>query len=228
MNIMKAKDIKPENLSVFIYGAPGMGKTTLLGSQSGKTLIIDVDKGTSVLAGAENVDVVRISENIGEIPAIIKELQGKCEYDIVCLDSLSELERGSLSYLGRIGNNKGVPSLQDYLRADCYIMDWCRQLRSLPCNVIFTAWEKYTEITAPTGEKYTRTSPMLRDKNVENICGLCDMVGRIVTNSDNGERYVWLEGKPDTVAKDRIYKRRFCKFGEVLSGVKNAETNLDS
>ena len=217
MNIMKAKDIKPEKLSVFIYGAPGMGKTTLLGSQRGKTLIIDVDKGTSVLAGAENVDVVRISENIGEIPAIIKELQGKCEYDTVCLDSVSELERSMLAYFGRTGNNKGVPSQGDYLRVDYYIIDWCRQLRSLPSNVIFTAWEKYTEITAPTGEKYTRTSPMLRDKNVENICGLCDMVGRIVTNADSGERYVWLEGKPDTVAKDRIYKRRYCKFDEVLS-----------
>lgn len=218
MNIMKAKDIKPENLSVVIYGAPGMGKTTLLGTLPGKTLIMDVDKGTSVLAGAENVDVVRISENIAEIPGIIKELQAKCEYDNVCLDSVSELERAMLAYFGRTGNNKGVPSLQDYQRADCYIIDWCRQLRSLACNVIFTAWEKYTEITAPTGEKYTRTSPLLRDKNMENICGLCDLVGRIVTNSENGERYVWLEGRPEVVAKDRIYKRKFSKFGEVLSG----------
>lgn len=218
MNITKAKDIKPENLSVLIYGAPGMGKTTLLGNQRGRTLIIDADKGTSVLAGNENVDIVRISENVGEIPGIIKELQSKCEYDNVCLDSLSELERAMLAYFGRTGNNKGVPSLQDYQRADCYIIDWCRQLRALPCNVIFTAWEKYTEITAPTGEKYTRTTPLLRDKNMENLCGLCDIVGRIVTNTENGDRYVWLEGRPDVVAKDRIYKRKFCKFGEVLSG----------
>ena len=218
MNIPKAKDIKPENLSVLIYGAPGMGKTTLLGNQRGRTLIIDADKGTSVLAGNANVDIVRISENVGEIPSIIKELQSKCEYDNVCLDSMSELERAMLAYFGRTGNNKGVPSQGDYLRVDYYIIDWCRQLRALPCNVIFTAWEKYTEITAPTGEKYTRTSPLLRDKNMENLCGLCDIVGRIVTNTENGGRYVWLEGRPDVVAKDRIYKRKFCKFGEVLSG----------
>ena len=218
MKILKAAEIKPENLSVLLYGAPGMGKTTLLGTLPGRTLIIDADKGTSVLAGAENVDVVSISENIGEIPGILKELQGKCEYDNVCLDSVSELERAMLAYFGRTGNNRGVPGLQDYQRVDYYIIDWCRQMRSLPCNVIFTAWEKYAEITSPNGEKYTRASPMLRDKNVENICGLCDMVGRIVTKAEDGERYVWLEGRADAVAKDRIHKRRYCKFGELLNG----------
>ena len=220
MKILKAAEIKPENLSVLIYGAPGMGKTTLLGRLPGRTLIIDADKGTSVLAGADTVDVVRVSENISEMPGILKELQGKCEYDNVCLDSVSELERAMLAYFGRTGNNRGVPGLQDYQRVDYYIIDWCRQMRSLPCNVIFTAWEKYAEITSPNGEKYTRASPMLRDKNVENICGLCDIVGRIVTKAEDGERYVWLEGRADAVAKDRIYKRRYCKFGELL----NSET----
>ena len=218
MKITKAKDIKAENLSVLIYGAPGMGKTTLLGTLPGRTLIVDVDRGTSVLAGCENIDVVRVSENVGDIQAIIRELQEKCDYDNVCLDSISELERAMLSYFGRTGNNKGVPSQGDYLRVDYYIIDWCRQLRNLPCNVVLTAWEKYAEITAPTGEKYTRTSPMLRDKNVENLCGLCDLVGRIVTNSDDGERYVWFEGRPDAIAKDRIYKRRYSKFEDVLNG----------
>ena len=132
MNIMKATDMKTENLTVLIYGAPGMGKTTLLGEQKGRTLIIDIDKGTSVLAGNDNVDIVRISENIGEIQNLIKELQKTNEYKNICIDSVSELERAMLSYFGRVGNNKGVPTLQDYLRADTYIIDWCRQFRSLP------------------------------------------------------------------------------------------------
>lgn len=123
MNITKAKDIKPENLSVLVYGAPGMGKTTLLGTLPGRTLIIDADKGTSVLAGADNVDVVRISENLSEIPGILKELNGKSEYENVCLDSVSELERAMLAYFGRTGNNRGVPGLQDYQRVDYYIID---------------------------------------------------------------------------------------------------------
>ncbi len=45
MNIINAKDIKRDHLTVLIYGTPGMGKTTLLGNLKGRTLIVDVDKG---------------------------------------------------------------------------------------------------------------------------------------------------------------------------------------
>ena len=39
MNIIKAKDFKPVNLSVLLYGSPGMGKTTTLGHLKSRTLI---------------------------------------------------------------------------------------------------------------------------------------------------------------------------------------------
>lgn len=223
MNITKTKDMKIGNLSVLIYGSPGVGKTTLLGNQKGRTLIIDIDRGTNVLAGFENVDVVRISENLSELQSVIKELQTKCDYDNVCVDSLSELERSILAYFGRTGNNRGVPSQGDYLRVDYYIIDWCRQLRSLPSNVIFTAWEKYIDMTAPSGDKYTRIVPMLRDKNMENVCGLCDIVGRICTDPESNERKVWLEGRANVLAKDRIFKRRSCSFDDVLSNERSEE-----
>ena len=82
MNIIKAKDFKPANLSVLLYGSPGMGKTTALGHLKGRTLLVDVDGGACVLAGAENVDIVRVSDNVKEIEDIIKELHSKCEYHI--------------------------------------------------------------------------------------------------------------------------------------------------
>ena len=225
MNIMNCKDIKADHLTVLIYGTPGMGKTTLLGRLPGKTLIIDVDKGTSVLAGNENVDVLRLSENISEMQLVIKELRSKCDYGNVCIDSLSELERSMLAYRGRIGNNNGVPSQGDYLRVDYFLIDWCRQLRSLPCNVIFTAWEKYTDLTTASGDKVTAIRPMLRDKNVENLCGLCDIVGRIYVDAEKKERLVKLEGSPTLIAKDRIYQRKYCHFEDILAGTAEKGAN---
>ncbi|MBR1436958.1 MAG: AAA family ATPase [Synergistaceae bacterium] len=226
MEILKSQDLKKPTISVLIYGTPGMGKTTLLGSQQGRTLIIDIDRGTNVLVGCENVDVVRVSENVKELQEILRELQENCDYDNVCLDSLSELERSILTTLS-IRNGTGSPSLQDYTKTNNYVLNCCRQLRGLQANVMFTAWEKCVEITAPSGEKYTRLVPMLRDKNMENICGLCDIVGRIYTDRETGERKVWLEGRPEVIAKDRIYKRKCCKFEEVLNGGgKNAELEI--
>ena len=215
MQILKSKDLSSEKVTGLIYSPPGMGKTTLLGILPGKTLIVDIDRGTSVLRDNANVDVVRLSEDLRNMNEILAELQDKCEYDNVCLDSLSELERAMLAYFGRMGKNDGVPDMGSYQRVDFKIIDWCRQFRALPCNVFFTAWEMQKEITATTGEKYTQARPMLRDKNTDNVCGLCDLVGRIVMNKE-GERFLMLEGNMNAVAKDRLLKRKFCKFEEVI------------
>ena len=216
MNIISAKDIKHDHITALIYGTPGMGKTSLLGLLPGRTLIIDIDKGTSVLAGCENVDVLRLTKGVGELPQIISELKAKCEYDNVCIDSISELEGAMLSELARRGRNNGVPELGDYNRVDCFIIDWCRLARDINSHIFFTAWEKYTDLTAPSGEKVTAIRPMLRDKNIERLCGLCDLVGHVEKDRESGKRIVWLEGTPRKIAKDRIYKRQWCNFEEVI------------
>lgn len=216
MQILKAAELQDEKVTALFYAPPGMGKTTLLGSLSGKTLIVDVDRGTSVLKGKENVDIVRLSEDLSDLPEILKELQASCPYDNVCIDSLSELERGMLTYFGRVGKNDGVPEMGHYQKVDFKIMDYCRQFRGLPCNIVFTAWEYLAEVIAVSGEKYTQARPMLRDKTVNNVCGLCDVVGQVIVSTKDGERYVRLEGTNTVVAKDRLKKRKFCRFEEAI------------
>lgn len=216
MNIIKAIDLTQPHITALIYGTPGMGKTTLLGSLKGRTLIVDVDKGTSVLTGNEHVDIVRLGKNSDELRQILQELKVKCDYDNVCIDSLSELEGSMLSELGRKGRNNGVPELGDYNRVDCFLIDWCRSARDIDANIFFTAWEKYTDLTSPSGEKVTAVRPMLRDKNIERLCGLCDIVGRIEIDRESGERIVCLEGNSRKIAKDRIFKRNCCTFEQLI------------
>ncbi|MBQ7262158.1 MAG: AAA family ATPase [Synergistaceae bacterium] len=215
MQVLKAKDLKEERVTALFYGPPGIGKTTLLGMLPGKTLIVDVDRGTSVLKGNENVDIVRLSEDLKDLPTLLKELGSKCAYDNVCIDSLSELERGMLAFFGRVGSNDGVPTLQDYGRVNYKLVDYCRQYRALDANIVFTAWEDRRDIVAPTGEKFTQICPLLRDKVVDNVCGLCDIVGQIVVTKE-GERVVRLEGSQGLVAKDRLRKRKVLRGGEAL------------
>ena len=215
MNIIKASELTTPHITALIYGTPGMGKTTLLGALRGRTLIIDADKGTSVLAGNDHVDILRLSEDFKEIPELMKELKASCSYENVCLDSLSELERSILTRLAA-KNNTGIPSLQDYGKVNNSLLNICRMLRELPANIFFTAWEQYTEIFSTSGEKYTRIEPMIRKTNMENVCGLCDVIGRIYVDKDSEERMVWLEGRPNIIAKDRIHKRSRCGFTELI------------
>lgn len=215
MNIINAKDIQHPHLTVLIYGTPGMGKTTLLGNLKGRTLIVDVDKGTSVLTGCENVDVLRLNEDFREVPELVKQLKASCPYNNVCLDSLSELERAILARLANT-NSTGIPTLQDYGKVNSSLMNICRQLREINANIFFTAWEQYTEVIAPSGEKYSRIEPMIRDKNMNNVVGLCDIVGRLYVDRESEERRVWLDARPNVIAKDRVYKRRMCGFEDVI------------
>jgi phage nucleotide-binding protein len=220
VQILKASELKNEHVTALIYGPPGIGKTSLLGAIPGKTLIIDVDRGASVLAEKENVEVVRLEEDLGNLKDILDTLQKKCEYRNICVDTLSEFAEGMLAYFGRIGKNDGLPTLQDYGRVNLKLMDYCRQFRALPANVVFTAWEEHAEVIAVDGSKYTQTRPMIRNKVVDNVCGLCDLVGRIqisAAKGREGERFVMLEGNLSVVAKDRLKKRQWCRFEEVTA-----------
>ena len=210
MEILNGKDLKLRRQTVLLYGAPGMGKTTALGALPGKTLIIDVDRGADVLIGNSHVDIVRLAPDLKDMKEVLETLEQKCEYDNVCLDSLSELELGMLAILGRLGKNGGAPELVHYGQAHFRLLDTCRRLRALPANIIFTAWEEYKEVVALDGTKYTQTRPMMSGKTVENICGLCDIIGELVLSQKDNNRYIRLEATPTLVAKDRFFKRQFC------------------
>lgn len=216
MEILNGKDLKLRRQTVLLYGPPGIGKTTALGELPGKTLIIDVDRGADVLIGNDRVDIVRLDTELREMKDILTTLEAGCEYDNVCLDSLSELERGMLAILGRTGKNGGAPELAHYNQVQFKMVDTCRRLRALPANIILTCWEEYKEVIALDGTKYTQTRPMLSGKTAENICGLCDIVGEIILSPKDNKRYIRLEGTPTLVAKDRFFKRQFCEAKELL------------
>ena len=225
---------KKQPYTAMFYCSTGVGKTTTAGliaeKSKGKTLILDVDRtiATSLGKGEIVKDISRIDirqvDNVhtwSDWESVLKELadmkkNGKLDYENIVVDNISELERCILSDLGSQGKNKGVPAQADYQYMQFKLVNSLRFMKSLGVNVIWTAWETYENYTHPDGTQYTRSYPKINAKIVDNICGLCDIVGKIVAKPD-GTRGIMLEATQNVYAKNLIDSRKGCLVEEFIN-----------
>lgn len=232
---MKLKRIETKNLpyTALLYCKPGVGKSTAIGliaeASEGNTLVLDVDRTiTRTLAKGEVVKdtskvFVQEIDNINTFEAwtnTLKEITPEWlkENNIrtVAVDNISELERCILSDLGAKGKNKGVPAMADYQYMQFKLVNSLRYMKSWGVNIIWTAWEVAEPFTHPDGTQYTRLMPKISSKIVDNICGLCDIVGWITINKD-GEHGILLEATQNIYAKNQVDSRKGCKVNEFIT-----------
>ena len=239
---MKLSDAVKEKQKVtcLAYCAPGIGKSTFLGligeQSSGKTLVLDIDRTfiptmskNEVVHDFDRVDVWQV-DNIAtwsDWESKLKELDamhdaGTLEYENICVDNISELERCILSDLGRQGKNKGVPAQADYQYMQFKLVNSLRFLKSLGVNVYLTAWETTEQFQNPDGSFYSRVYPKMSAKIVDNICGLCDVVGKIATNKE-GVRGIMMEATQNVYAKNQRDMRKFCLVEDFLKDESEVE-----
>lgn len=232
--MMQLNRIEAKNLpyTALLYCKPGVGKSTAIGliaeRSEGNTLVLDVDRTiTRTLAkGGVVKDVSRIFVNpvdnintfeswSGTLKEITPEFLKEHDIRTVAVDNISELERCILSDLGSKGKNKGVPAMADYQYMQFQLVNSLRYMKSWGINVIWTAWEVVEPFTHPDGTQYSRLQPKISAKIVDNICGLCDVVGWISVNKD-GEHGILLEATQNIYAKNQIDGRSGCKVEEFV------------
>lgn len=223
MKITKATDITNDSACYLIYGNPGFGKTSILKTLKGKTLVIDIDKSSTVLKGCENIDILEVdTHKIWEewLEVVKWLLNGNAkDYDTIAVDNVSELFRACLSNLGREGKNHRVPSQADYQRVDFTILDSLRALLQLKKRLVFTAWETTDQWTEETGQIFNRAMPDIRSKIVNNFLGLTDVVARLTKRVDedgNEVRGFILSPTKSVYAKNRLDDRKGCKANELF------------
>lgn len=223
-----------EPYTALLYCAPGVGKSTAIGliaeKSEGETLVLDVDRTiVSTLAKKEvvkdlsKIDVVRV-DNIhtwqdwsDKVQELVKMKEaGKMKYSTIAVDNISELERCILSDLGMQGKNKGVPAQADYQYMQFKLVNSLRYLKSLGVNVVLTAWETVRDIVHPDGTSYSQFIPKISLKIVDNICGLCDVVGKILAKQD-GTRGIVLEATQSIYAKNQLDSRKGCLVEDFIT-----------
>lgn len=231
--------------TALLYCAPGVGKSTAIGliaeASDGNTLVLDVDRTISrtlakgeVVKDTSKIFVVEI-ENRSKNPAadidgtfeswknllkneITPQFIAENNIKNVAVDNISELERCILADLGAQGKNKGVPAMADYQYMQFQLVNSLRLMKSWGVNVIWTAWESVEPFTYPDGTQYNRCVPKISAKIVDNICGLCDVVGKIMTVTKDGETRhgIILEATQNIYAKNQIDSRKGCKVEDFI------------
>lgn len=215
----KAADIEGQNGTYLLYSAPGMGKTSTIKHLPGRTLVLDVDRTSHVLKGCENIDIIYVDNvNTWEfweklLVHIQKNLKGK--YNNIVVDNVSELERCLLSDLGSKGKNKGVPAQGDYQYMQFRIVNSLRWMKGLGMRVVFTAWETTDLFTDASGQQFNRAYPQINQKILNNVLGLCDVVGRLTINSEGGRGYI-LTSSNSVYAKNQLDQRKGCLQNELI------------
>jgi phage nucleotide-binding protein len=238
---MELKKIENKNLpyTALFYCKPGVGKSTAIGliaeKSEGNTLVLDIDRTIMrTLAKGEvvkdtskvmvcQVDNINTFESWTQaIMEITPEFLKQNNITTVAVDNISELERCILSDLGAKGKNKGVPAQADYQYMQFKLVNSLRYMKNWGVNIIWTAWETSEPFVNPDGTQYTRLQPKISLKIVDNICGLCDIVGWITINKD-GDHGILLEATQNIYAKNQVDCRKGCKVEEFIISKKKKE-----
>jgi len=235
---LKTIETKDLPYTALLYCKAGVGKSTAIGliaeRSEGKTLVLDIDRTiTRTLAKGEVVKdtskvlveqienrsklvedgITKISGTFDAWTKTLREITPdflkKNNITTVAVDNISELERCILSDLGAQGKNKGVPAMADYQYMQFKLVNSLRYMKSWGVNIVWTAWEVVEPFTMPDGSQYSRIIPRISNKIVDNICGLCDIVGWIGVNKD-GEHHILLNATSNIYAKNQVDCRKEC------------------
>lgn len=223
--------------TALLYCPPGVGKSTAIGliaeASEGNTLVLDVDRTIGktlakkeVVKSTDKLFVERVDNidtfdswtqtllELGEL----KDNGALAENNIktIAVDNISELERCILSSLGAKGKNKGVPAQADYQYMQFKLVNALRFMKTLGVNIVWTAWEDQRQVVYPDGTSYSQIIPKMSLKIVDNICGLCDVVGKIGITKD-GDHTILMKATQNIYAKNQIDDRAFCRVEDFIN-----------
>lgn len=211
---------RTKNWRVLIYGKPGVGKTSAIRNLNGKTLVLDLDDSSKVLAGADNIDIQpfdRVHPS-DELVAFLMDLPERLKgYDNLVVDNVSALEKDWFIEQGRNSKNGIRNELQDYSGWTNYFARIMSTIfMDAPINVLVTAWENTREVTAESGQSFSQYAPAIRDSVRDGLLGLTDVVGRLMVNGKTGGRGVILAGTDSIFAKNRLDNRTSAPIEELF------------
>lgn len=161
-------------INALIYGESGAGKTRLA-LTCDRPLVISAEGGLMSLQGAD-IHYIEVTDIKTAREAVKYATQHAAEYGTIIFDSLSEIAEIVLADLMQ----KTPDPRKVYPEMESAVTRLIRQLRELPCSVIWIA--KQTTVTDDAGRKsYAPLVP--GQKFSDKLPYLLDLVGRLVVDT---------------------------------------------
>lgn len=211
LEINNATEIKKnQDWRILIYSKPGQGKTSAIKNLKGKTLVLDLDHSSKVLAGTD-VDIITFDRNNPD-QAITEFITGfskiSDQYDNLVVDNISAFEKDWFIERGKKSKNGVGNEIQDYGQWTNYFLRIMTAIYGIKnINILVTAWETQQQITTETGQNINQYAPLIRESVRDTLLGLTDIVGRVVVNPKTSGRGAILEGNDGIYAKNRLDAR---------------------
>lgn len=161
-------------VNALIYGESGAGKTRLA-LTCDRPLVISAEGGLMSLQGAD-IPYIEVTDIKTAREAVKYVTQHAAEYGTIIFDSLSEIAEIVLADLMQ----KTPDPRKVYPEMESAVTRLIRQLRELPCSVIWIA--KQTTVSDDAGRK--SYAPMVPgQKFSDKLPYLMDLVGRLVVDT---------------------------------------------
>lgn len=199
--------------TALIYGAPGSGKTINTTRVPGKTLLLSSDNSACVLNNFERPNLtLKEAMTFKEFVDDFEAATASKQYDNIIVDCLTDLIDAYITEIREKGFSGDIR--QHYLAIYTKVKFLVRKAAFCDTNVIFTCWEDSEVGELTSGEMARCVSPMLPTKIKQQVCGLCNIVGRVSSALDskgNRQWYFFTEaGKETIMAKDQMFMRKSC------------------
>ena len=203
----KAGTTIERGISFVIYGDPGVGKTTLASTlPAGETLIINTEAGLGPLLGTNHV-VFNLKHDLSDLDDLYQYLRTeKHPFKNVVIDNVSELEQWIILKLTKM-RGKEFTEIREYGDAGFKMRETLHLFRDLiysDINVVFNAWEAPLETQRKDGVLESKLFPKCFKKVAPELCGIVDVVGRILADEKSGARWVRIGPCAHAITKNQF------------------------